>query len=342
MRHFQQRRIPEPTSPFQPPISAIALLLGVLSACGASPEGSPGNGPLSADRVISLVPALTEMSYALGEEDRLVGVSFYCKFPPEAADKPKVGALINADYEHMLSLQPDCMILRPEQEEVARRLAEYGIGSIRLQLHSIADVKAAVERLGDLYGVPARADEVIADIDADLAEAEAAARAAFADPEDPSAEPWRPKVLFVVGRNPGTLQQIYAAGTGSFVEELIEAAGGVNVLQDTAIPWPVVGKESILALDPDVIIDGSYMSGDSPDTEESVLVPWQQLSVLRAVREGRVIALRDDHLLIPGPSVGQAARRLGRVMLRAFPERSWQGAAFATGRDGGASPETVL
>lgn len=301
----------------------------VLAACGAPAEPSPPEIPLTADRVISLVPALTEMTYALGEEARLVGVSFYCEFPPEAAEKPKVGALINADYEHVLSLQPDCMILRPEQEEVARRLATYGIGSIRLQLHSIADVKDAVERLGELYGVPDRAQKIVAGIEADLADARASARRAFGHPQDPGAQPWKPRVLFIVGRNPGTLQQIYAAGTGSFVEELIEAAGGTNVLRNTAIPWPVVGKESILALDPDVIIDGSYMSEDVSEAEDSMLVPWQQLSVLRAVNEGRVIALRDDHLLIPGPSVGGAARRLGEVIVRAFPERTWASGDFS-------------
>lgn len=344
MRLFQTRRNLDATASRRiGAVPFLAALLGpaclALAACGAPPQPSSMETLPPAERVISLVPALTEMTYALGEEDRLVGVSFYCKFPPEAAEKPQVGALINADYEHVLSLQPDCMILRPEQEEVARRLAQYGIGSIRLQLDSIADVRAAVERLGELYDVPGRAKEVIAGIDADLAEAEAAARTAFTRPGDPSAEPWKPTVLFVVGRNPGTLQQIYAAGTGSFVEELVEAAGGVNVLQNTSIPWPVVGKESILALDPDVIIDGSYLSKDTPGTEASVLVPWQQLSVLRAVKEGRVIALRDDHLLIPGPSVGKAARRLGRVILRSFPERTWAVAPFASGGGSAASPE---
>lgn len=319
---------------------------GLLSACGSADEShSDSRRPESLaepERVISLVPALTEMTYALGQEHRLVGVSHYCKFPPEAAEKPKVGALINADYEHVLSLQPDCMILRPEQEEVARRLATYGIDSIRLELQSIEDIRAAVTRLGNLYGVPERADEVIAGIKSDLAEAKAAARRAFADPADPAAEPWIPTVLFIVGRNPGTLQQIYAAGTGSFVEELVEAAGGTNVLEDTAIQWPVIGKETILALDPDVIIDGSFMAESTPEDEETLLVPWQQLSALRAVREGRVVGMRDDHLLIPGPSVGEAAARLGEVIRRAFPERTWTGAETGGKAARPASPQAPV
>jgi iron complex transport system substrate-binding protein len=190
-------------------------------------------------------------------------------------------------------------------------------------LQSIDDIKRGLIRLGDLYDQPGRARELVDQIDTDLLEAREAARRAFADPADPDAPPWRPRVLFVVGRNPGTLQQIYAAGTGSFVEVLIEAAGGTNVLETTAVPWPVVGKEAILAMDPDVIIDGSYMSESTREDDEQLLTPWQQLSVLRAVREGRVIALHDDHMLIPGPSVGEAASRLGKAMRRVFPERSW-------------------
>lgn len=317
-------------------LSIVALLLG----CGAA------NTPVSTDprgevkRVISLVPALTEMTYALGEQGRLVGVSFYCRFPPEAREKPRVGALINADYEHILSLKPDCMILRPEQEEVAARLAEYGIPSIRLQLHNIDDIRAAIVRLGELYAAPEAADRVIAAMNDDLRQSSEAARIAFGDPAKPGLPPWRPRVLFVVGRNPGTLQQIYAGGTGSFVEELINAAGGRNVLENTALPWPVVGKEALLSLDPDVIIDGSFI--DRPDavpsgeTGTERLLPWQQLGILRAVREGRVLALEDDHMLIPGPSVGRAARRLGQIIRRAFPERTWTPSA---GRPAPAGPD---
>lgn len=299
----------------------------LLTACGSPPAPDSLEPRGEVRRVISLVPALTEMTYALGEEARLVGVSHYCRFPAEARQKPRVGALINADYEHILSLQPDCMLLRPEQQEVAQRLAAYGIPSIRLQLHSIADVRAAIIRLGELYAAPDAARRVLDSMEADLREAADSAREAFGDPEYPDRPPWRPRVLFVVGRNPGTLQQIYAAGTGSFVEEIVEAAGGLNVLENSALPWPVVGKEAILSLDPDVIVDGSFIdrAGDAPSPESQTerLLPWQQLSVLRAVREGRVLALEDDHMLIPGPSVGHAAVRLNAIFRRAFPERTW-------------------
>ncbi len=303
-------------------VSFLGLSLSLLGALACKPSSKPlpMASPIRAERVISLVPALTEMTYALGEEDRLVGVSSYCKFPPEAQEKPEVGALIQADYEHILSLRPDCMLLRPEMGEVAERLAQYDIGSISLELQSIDDIKQAMRRLGELYDRADRADELVARIDAELREA---SRTALIPSSRPGEESGKPRVLFVVGRNPGTLQQIYAAGTDSFVEVLIEAAGGRNVLEHTSIPWPVVGKEAILALDPDVIIDGSYMSEISAEDDEQMITPWQQLSVLRAVREGRVIALHDDHMLIPGPSVGEAAGRLASAIRRAFPERSW-------------------
>lgn len=315
-----------------------AILLA--AACGGSaPEGAPLEPAGQVRRVVSLVPALTEMTFALGEGDRLVGVSDYCKYPPEALEKPRVGALINLDYEHLLSLQPDCVLLRPEQEEMARRLGALGVASVRLPLNSIAESKAAILRLGDLYGCADKAIALRDSVERELADARSASRRAFGEGTEPDGADPRPTVLFVVGRNPGTLQQLYAAGTGSFLDELISAAGGRNVLEGTALPWPVVSKESILALDPDVIFDSAYISlnagGDAPDP----LLPWQQLSALRAVREGRIIALDDEHMMIPGPAVGEAAVRLSEYLRAAFPERLHTGTELEAAASAPGAPD---
>jgi iron complex transport system substrate-binding protein len=302
-------------------VAAVLLLALSLAGCGPSRPAATALEPVDGvERVISLVPALTEITFALGAGERLVGVSDYCEYPAEAREKPRVGALISIDYEHLLRLRPEVILIRPEQRDFARRLGELGIGSVSLELQSIEDIRKAIERLGQLYGLPERAEELVASIDAQLeAVAEQSARI-FGDPDRPDDERWRPRVLFIVGRNPGTLQQMYAAGSGSFVGELIEAAGGRNALGETSLPWPVISKESILALDPDIIIDGSYLSGGS-SAEADALVPWQQLGTLRAVVEGRVVPIADDHMLIPGSSVAAAAERLAGHLRRAFPER---------------------
>lgn len=270
-------------------------------------EAPPARPAARAQRIVSLAPSITEIIYALDGQDRLVGVTKFCKFPPEARSKPTVGGLVNLSYERVLDLRPDLAIHVPAHREAARGLARLDITTVEVRSETIEDLYEAIRVIGDILGASEKARALVGGMREDLAGIRRAnlARAASGPP---------PRVLFIGGRNPGTLQQIYVCGSGTFMNEIIEAIGATNAIGRTSMPWPVINKEKILQLDPDMILDGSMYIDSATMAPELHMRAWEQLGTLSAVREGKVIALADDRLTVPGPGMIESARRLSRII----------------------------
>lgn len=295
------------------PLLSLVVSLLVTAGCGAG--GSAGEGeelsaaiqasrpPDAPGRVVSLAPNLTEMIYRIGAEDRLVGVTNYCRYPSEAQSKPKVGALVNMNYERLLELDPDHVVLLPAHEQVEKEINRLGIATTAIRSESIEDIYRGLDTLGRLLDRKGESKRAIEELKALLARYK---------PADGAAD--RPRVLFVIGRNPGTLQQIYACGSGNFLNEMIEAVGAVNVLSGAVMPWPVIKKEAIVQMDPDVILDGSIFEGEVPAEGHPHMEAWKQLETLKALRTGRIVAIYDDHLLIPGPGALEQVDQMARMI----------------------------
>lgn len=295
-----------------PPALILGAVLWATLALACAPDAGTSPRPQPAppaaqsphpQRIVTLSPNLTELVFALGAGDRVVGVSQYCNYPPEARTKPRVGALVQMDYEKLRSLEPDLVVLLPGHHEVAARLARLGIGSITIKSESIETIQAGLRAVGRRLGIEDRAEEVIADQNAQMLALRERILARRGD------QP-RPRVLFVVGRNPGSLQQIYACGSGNYLDELLGLVGADNVLGKTDIPWPVVNKERILELDPDVILDSSaldHVDATAKDASgenarlKSHMAAWSQLPGLRAAREGKITPMVEGRLMVPGP-----------------------------------------
>ena len=294
-----------------------------LACQGGEPDGLAGAGSgdgararsaVIPERVVSLAPNLTEIVYALGERDRLVGVTRYCKFPPEAQEKPKVGALVNMNYERLLELEPDLVLVLPGHADVVNELDRLEIDSVTIRTETIADIYAAIEKIGEVFETGHIAGRLIAELQGEMAAVRARTGKALANDGRPGAPPAPPRVLFVIGRNPGTLEQIYAAGSESFLDEMLTAVGAVNALENTASPWPIISREAIVSLDPDVILDGSIYRGDAPDEDDAHMRAWERLDTLRAVAAHRIYSVEDEHILIPGPGVAESARALAELI----------------------------
>jgi iron complex transport system substrate-binding protein len=269
-------------------------------------------------RIISLAPNFTEIAYALGAEDRLVAVTDYCKFPPEAATKPKVGSLLNLSYERVLGLRPDLALLLPAHAEMGARLERLGVATKTIRTESIDDVYAAIEAIGAVVKRSGESKRLIDRLKQDLKEVAEAGRSR--NGRTPDRDSLGPRVLFVIGRNPGSLQQIYACGSGSYLDELLSIVGARNVLTDTATPWPTINLERILALNPDIILDGSIRAGEAPIDGDAHMRAWDRLESLDAVRRGRVVAVESEHLMIPGPWIAEGARMLAELIHGPSPE----------------------
>ena len=258
-------------------------------------------------RIVSTSPSITETLFALGLGDRVVGVSAYCRFPPEVLRLPKVGTFLKPDAELIAGLQPDLGVVHELSTGIDRRLTSLRIPFIVVDRGTLPGVFSSIRQIGAGAGVPARADSLVADIERRL---DAVRRAASAAPH--------PRVLFIIGRNPGRLADLVAVGPGSYINDLIEIAGGTNVLAITGQPeYPRISMETVLRLDPDVIVDTVDMG--ETEAERRLRQPinerlWMSYRTLTAVRTRQVHAATTDALVVPGPRVVEAAEWVAALL----------------------------
>ncbi len=269
---------------------ALALLPAAL-ATAAAPA-----------RIVSTAPSVTEILYALGLGPRVAGVTSYCRYPPEAAAKPKIGTFLQPDYERILALRPDLVLVLKNPAGVTARLRQLGLRAEELDQDSIASTLACVTRVGELTETRPAAARLTRELRAGLEEVRAKVEAAGVP---------RRRVLFLVGRAPGTLQGMVGAGPGAFIDELLSIAGATNVLAGSPIQYPKVSLETVLTRDPEIILDMgdfAHAEGRPGQRPEEVIALWRQYPQLRAVRSGRVRVVGDDIYVRPGPRMAAAAR----------------------------------
>lgn len=253
-------------------------------------------------RIISLVPAVTEMLFALGAGDRVVGVGSFDKFPPEVEKLPKVGALLDPDLERILSLRPDLVVVYGSQADLRAQLDRARVPMFIYSHAELADVTKTIRSLGERVGAPERAGILAREIERRIA----AVRTRVAGKP-------RPRTLIVFGRERLALRGIYASGGYGFVHDIVEAAGGDNIFGDINQQSVQASAELILARRPDVILELRADPLD-PDTEARERAVWNALSSVPAVRSGRVHIIADPRTVIPGPRVAEGVEVIARVL----------------------------
>jgi iron complex transport system substrate-binding protein len=280
-------------------LAAIALL-ATLSGCTRAGAG-PGAQPA---RIVSTSPSITEILYELGLGDRVVGVTTYCHYPPEAAKKPKIGDFLHPNLERIVGLRPDLVI---SESTGVRGSVQLTLPALEVRNGSVAEILEAIDTIGRAAGVPDRAERLAARIRSDLgAISERTARLKH------------PRVMFVAGRTPGRVEDIVVAGRGSHLDELIGIAGGVNVFRDTVSNYSKISLEALVARNPEVIIDMGEMADTAGVTEaqkRAVAATWAaRMPMLAAVRNRRVYAVASDIYVVPGPRIVEAAREFARML----------------------------
>ena len=256
-------------------------------------------------RIVSTSPSITETLFALGLGDRVVGVSSFCRFPAEAVRLPRVGSFLKPDSELIARLRPDLVILHTGPNDVPRQLSTLGIRSIAVDRGTLASVYSSIRAIGTAAGVGDRADALVARLQGRLNAVHAAAAKRPAK-----------RVLVIMGRQPGTLSDLIAVGRGSYMNDLVTVAGGVNVLDDPRLPdYPRISMETVIRLAPDLIVD----AGDMGDTVEEHLRRqptterlWRQQANVKAAQGNGIHAVTSDAFVVPGPRVVEAAETLAR------------------------------
>ncbi|HSG81595.1 MAG TPA: helical backbone metal receptor, partial [Gemmatimonadota bacterium] len=255
----------------------IAVLsVTVIDGCGdrrAAPPAQEPDAPATPQRIISLIPSITETIVAFGVSDRLVARSRY-DVDPALAHLPSIGQGLTPSIENLAALQPDLVIAWPgnPSSNVIERLQELGVAIYSPEIQSLADVRRVFHELGALLGSEQVADSLVASIDAGLEEVRAAV-----------AGLGRPSVFYVIWYDPPT-----TTGSGNFVNDLIEIAGGRNVFADAPGLWPQISLEEVVSRQPDIVLFSQ--SEDSPVdiTRVREEVGWQELD---ALRDGRAFTI---------------------------------------------------
>lgn len=270
---------------------AIALLL-----CQGAAQAQP-------QRIISLAPSVTETVFALGMGDRLVGVSVYCDYPPEAAKIDKVGTFLAPNIEAIVAHHPDLVIAVPSpgNHGPVEQLQQLGMSVLVVDPGSIAEIRQSFLTIGHALGRDAAAAELVAGVDRKIAEVQARL-----------GDVPRRKVLMVVGQTP-----LIAAGTGTVQDELIRMAAGENVGARGGRGWPHLSIELAIAAAPDVIID-STMGNEERTGAGAASEFWRSFPTIPAVREGRVVGFQAYEILRPGPRIAAAFATIARFV---HPER---------------------
>jgi iron complex transport system substrate-binding protein len=243
------------------------------------------------------------MLYALGLGDRVVGVTTFCHYPPEVRDKPKIGSYLRPNIETILAMRPDLIVVLEEHSEVVSQFRSLGLPVLALQHNNLEGIYESMLVLGRRTGIEDVAARRVMEI-----------RQALDEVRKKAAGLPRRTVMFLVGRSPGTVQDMIAVGHGSFLNELIAIAGGENLFGNAAMFYPRIPREEVYARRPDVIIDMGDMSDTDRVTEDhkrTVSVLWrEQFPTLPAVSEGRVYPVANDIFVVPGPRVVETAREL--------------------------------
>jgi iron complex transport system substrate-binding protein len=257
-------------------------------------------------RIVSTAPSITEMLYALGLGDRVVGVTTYCRYPPEARLKPKIGDYTSPNLEAIAALKPDLVIIQTNPVHLAERLAVLHLKSLEVSQENIAGLYESMRVVGDATGTQAAAARLSASI-----------RTSLDKVRQRTAALPRTKVMFVIGRAPNRLDGLIVVGSASYLNEIIQIAGGENVFRDTRAAYPSIGLEQVLARNPQVIVDMGDMSDTDGVTDQhkrEVVDLWQRLSTLDAVKQHRVFAVAADIFVVPGPRVVNAAEEFARML----------------------------
>ena len=254
-------------------------------------------------RIISLVPNVTEILFAIGAGPQVVAVSNYDVEPPAVRSLPTVGALLDPDTEKIISLRPDLVITYGSQTDLQSQLKSANIPFFDYRHAGLDHIMVTMRALGARTGHADQAEKVASALEASI---DAVKKRVAGKP--------RPKTLLVFGREPGSLRNIYASAGRGFLHDMLIAAGGQDVLQDIDTESAQVSTEMILARAPEVILELNSATRLNDADLKKVVAPWMTLSSVPAVKNQRVVILLGPGLTVPGPRVIDGIEKMARAI----------------------------
>lgn len=264
----------------------LLALVGCTLACRPTPEVGPVR-VADPRRVVALAPSVVELLYELDLGERLVGVGDYCTYPPEAAEKPRIGGLFNPDLEAITRLEPELAVLMPSEDQLRRHLEALGVEVMTVASESLDDIENAATAVADRFNVSERGEAFV----------EAWHQALAPNPLSSS-----PRVLLAVARQRGSLADTLSAGPGTFYDELLTRMGAINLFADADVLYPQANLEEVMQRLPEAIVD---LQPNRPHDFErqSLADDWKPLAGVPALDQGCHIVLGGDYVMLPGPRI---------------------------------------
>ena len=249
---------------------------------------------LPPERIISLAPSITEILYAIGLEERIVAVTNFCDYPPQAKEKPKIGGMSNPSLEAVVSMKPDIVVMTTDgnPKEFEDRLKQLSIKTYVFKSRQLYELPEGIREMGEVLGVKERADSVAEKIETVLHQSPVISRQS----------PVRKKALFIVWSEP-----LIVAGPGTAIDDALQLLGWENIASDlpvsrqtgSGIKYPKYSIEEVIHRSPDIILIGKSMGIDMKEISKGLL---KKLDMLEAVKKGRVY-YTGDALYRLGPRI---------------------------------------
>jgi iron complex transport system substrate-binding protein len=250
-------------------------------------------------RVISLAPGLTEIVFAIGRGNTLVGVTKFCDFPEAAKKIPKVGGFLDVSMEALVALAPDIVVAYPEHAGRMKALPPR-VRLVIVRHDRLSELLRSIQEIGRALDGEKEAVRLVSAI-----------RERLRLVSQRVSGKRRVRALCIAGRNADELKNMFIIGRNDFLNELLEIAGGTNAYQGQ-VDYPNISLESVIALDPEIILEiSSHYEGIA---DESIFSLWRPLGMVTAVARKQVRIIKDPSWLRPGPRVGHVAEELAALL----------------------------
>jgi iron complex transport system substrate-binding protein len=294
MKHFRFQISNFKLSSGQTAVTAILLVVLLCGGCRrAKPAEAAAEGQM---RIVSMAPNLTEILFALGLDEEIVGVTQHCNTPEQARQKRRIGTFWQPDIEAVLAIRPTLVIAEgfEQQRQLAEQLNAVGCKTLTADIETIEQLYAAILAIGEAVNRIEQAQSLVTQ----MIETQERLCARYADRP-------RCKVLWVIQREP-----LRVAGTKTFVNEMIEAVGGVNAVGPTLNVYPPISAEQVFAARPDVIIEPTDTPEHWDEQAVSAMRFYAAFKSIPAVQNSRIYVLDGDLVSRLGPRLNQGLEQI--------------------------------
>lgn len=261
------------------------------------------------NRIISLAPSITETLFALGLGDKIVGVTNFCDYPEEAGKIAKIGGYYDPNYEAIMALKPDLIVMLEEQETTKEYFNRIGLKSISVSHKTVKENLHSIDTLGKFFKKEEFAQKLLLTMNRTI---DTVREQIMNSPH--------PTVLMTIGRSLEEVKNLYVVGNDEYYDEMITIAGGINAFKGGSVRYPMISFEGIIQINPDVIIEIVAEMGGNTGSPEDYRKTWSKFNDIKAIRLNRIYYITEPYAVRPGPRFVLLIQDLAKIL---HPEIPW-------------------